>query len=69
MLTDHDHFGPDCPKCQAAADLTKATSGLAEAMEKLLKDGTVAGIARDARRRREEAFWEYFLKESAKNDP
>ncbi len=57
----HDHFGPDCPQCRALAEQGKALGGLADAIERMLADGTFERMGAEAARRQNEEFWRRFL--------
>jgi hypothetical protein len=58
---DYEHFGPDCPQCQAIAAQVKAMGSIAEWLESRIADGTFERLGAEMAMRREKAFMEAFL--------
>jgi hypothetical protein len=62
-MADHEeHDALNCPQCRGAMEACTILGGFAEAMEKMIENGTFERMGREAARRREQAFWEAFLK-------
>lgn len=59
-MSDDDHFGPDCPQCQAAARACEAMGHFAGWMEARIADGTFERLGAAYAALREEAFWRAF---------
>lgn len=59
---EHDHHGPDCPQCQAIIAQVKVLSGIAEWMEARIKDDFFERLGEEMAMRREQAFWDDFLR-------
>ncbi len=61
-MDDHEHFGPDCPTCQAFSEQAKILGGFAEATQQLIDNGTFERMGREMAERREKAILDAFLK-------
>lgn len=56
-----DHDGLNCPQCQAATQAVQILGGFGEAMQKILDNGVLERMGREAGMRREQAFMDAFL--------
>ncbi len=61
-MDEHEHFGPECPECQAATQTCQVLGGIAEAMQKMLDDGTFERLGAEMAYRREQAILDALLK-------
>lgn len=56
-----DHDALSCPQCQAATQACAIIGPVAEAMQRMIDDGTFERMGREMAMRQEEAFWRAFL--------
>jgi hypothetical protein len=70
MTTEHiehtdDHDALSCPQCQAASEACRVLGGFAEAMQRMLDDGTFERMGQELAMRRERAILEAVFGETA----
>ncbi len=64
MADEHDpddHDAATCPQCRAMFQQTLALGGMAEAMQRLIDNGTLERLGREAAERDERAFMDAFF--------